>query len=107
MGLKKALQKERDQNLLVKDLNIEDTIAMEINENKEYWLDKVNGHIEKLLDKAKRDNQMLRHTAHHYQTKKRICNIKVKQMQNKLKETLKGKNEKENLEIIVEASMIA
>jgi len=31
MGLKKALQKERDQNLLVNDLSSKDKIAMEIN----------------------------------------------------------------------------
>lgn len=42
MGLKRALQKEKDQNLLDEDLSIEYRIAMEINEDMEYWLGKVN-----------------------------------------------------------------
>lgn len=106
MGLKKALQKERNQNLLVKHLISEDKITMKINEDGEYWIYKVNGHLDKLLDKANMDSQMLRHMAHHYQTRNKICNIKVKQMKNRLKETLKGKGEMENMDMLVEASMI-
>ena len=84
-------------------LNIEDKIALGINEDREYWLDKVNDHLEKLLDKANKDNHLLRHTAHNYQTRNTICNIKLKQLKNKLKETLKDKNERDNLEILDEA----
>ena len=64
MGRKREYQKERDQNLLNEDLSIEDRIVMEINEDREYWLGKVNSHLVKLLDKANRDNQLLRHMAH-------------------------------------------
>lgn len=32
-----------------------------------------------------------------------ICNINLKQLKNKLKETLKDKNERDNLEMLVEA----
>jgi len=45
--------------------------------------------------------------AHHYQTRNMICNIKLKQLKNKLKETLKDKNERDNLEILAEESMRA
>ena len=90
-GLKKALKEEKGHNLLDENLDMEDRIALEINEDKEYWLDKVNDHLEKLLDKDSKDNQLLRHMAHHYQTRNMICNIKLKQLKNKLKETLKEK----------------
>lgn len=88
-------------------MDIEDKTAMEINRDKEYWLGKFNGHLEKLLDKANRDNQLLRDMAHHYQTRNKICNIKVNQMQNKLKKTLRRKDERENLDMLLEASMRA
>lgn len=73
----------------------------------EYWLDKVNDHLENLLEKSNRDNQLPRHMAHHYQTRNMICSIKVKQLKNKLKETLKDQNEKSNLEMLAEESMRA
>lgn len=46
-GLKKELKEEKWYNLL-DDLDMEDRISLEINENSEYWLDKVNDHLEKL-----------------------------------------------------------
>lgn len=55
-GLKRALRKEKDQNLLDEDLDIEDIIALEINEDREYWLGKVNGHLYNLIEKDNRDN---------------------------------------------------
>ena len=79
-GLKKALQKEKDQNLLDEDLGIKDRIAMEINKDKECWLGKVNRNIEKLIYKDNMENQLLSHMAHHYQTRNKICNINVKKM---------------------------
>lgn len=53
------------------------------------------------------DNQLLRHMAHHYQTINMICNIKLKQLENKLKETLKDINGRDKLEMLAEASMRA
>ena len=41
MGLQRALQKEREQNPLVEELTFEERIAMEINENREFWVEKV------------------------------------------------------------------
>lgn len=72
MGLKKALQKEREQDPTDEELSFEDIIANDINENRELWLQKVNIHLEKLLHKANRENQMLRHMADHYHTRNKI-----------------------------------
>ena len=56
----------KEHNLLDENLDMEDRIALEINEDREYWLSKVNGHLEQFLDKSNMDNQLLRHMAHHY-----------------------------------------
>lgn len=43
-------------------------IEKEIEDDRETWLERVNLHLEKLLQKANRDNQMIRHLAYHYGT---------------------------------------
>jgi len=50
------LKEEKEHNLLDENLDMEDRIALEINEDRKYWLSKVNGHLEQLLDKSNRDN---------------------------------------------------
>ena len=72
------MKEEKGHNLLDEDLDMEERIALEINEDREYWLDKVNDHLENILEKANKDNHLLRHMAHHYQTRNMICNIKLK-----------------------------
>ena len=49
-------------------LTTKQRIQKEIKEDRETWLDKVNLHLEKLLQKANRDNQIIRHLACHYRT---------------------------------------
>ena len=80
---------------------------MEMNENREVWLDRVNIYLENLLQKPNKENNVLRHMADHYHTRNNICNVKVKQLQDKLKETLiiqKGKGE---LDLLFDASLVA
>ena len=80
---------------------------MEINENREVWLDRVKIQLEKLLHKANKDNQMLSHMANHYHTINKICNVKVKQLWDKLKETVINQKEKRKLELLADASLVA
>jgi len=88
-GLKKALQEEQEHILLNGDLDLEDRIALKINQDKEYLLNRVNQQLEKPLEKSNRDNQLLIHMAHHYQAQNMIANAKVKQLENKLKKAKK------------------
>ena len=88
-GLNKALQEEKEHILLNENLDLEDRIALEVHHDKEFWLNRVNEHLEKLLEKENMHNQLLRHMAHHYQTQNMITNVKVKQLENKLKEAKK------------------
>ena len=86
-------------------LTTKQRLLKEIEEDRENWLDMVNLHLEKLLQKANRDNKIIRHMAHHYRTRNKICNIRVKQMKTRLKEALKGNKEGDRLSFIAEASL--
>lgn len=66
-GHKEALQEEQKQMLLNEDLDLEERIALEVNQDKQYWLNRVNENLEKFLEKENKDNQILRHMVHHYQ----------------------------------------
>ena len=59
-------------------LTAKQRIEKEIEEDRETWLDRVNFHLEKLLQKANMDNQIIRNMASHYKTWNKICNIRVK-----------------------------
>lgn len=88
-GLKRALEHEKQHDaLLVEEITFEERISMEINENREIWIDRVNIHLEKLLHMANKGNKMLRCMANLYHTRNKICNVKVKRLRDKLKETL-------------------
>lgn len=73
----------------------------------EYWLDRVNGHLEKLLKRDKRDKKFQRHMATHYYIENQVYKVKVKQLKEKLKETLIKQKEKGNFDILDYASLIA
>lgn len=83
------MREKQEQIMLNEDLDLEDRISLEVHQDNEYWLNRVNEHLEKLLEKANRDNQLLRHMVHHYQAQNMITNVKVKQLENKLKEAKK------------------
>ena len=80
-------------------------LEKEIEEERETWIDRVNLHLEKLLQKANRYNQIIKHMARHYRTRNKICNIRVKQMKTRLKQALKGKKEGDRLILLDENSL--
>jgi len=43
-------------------------IEEEIEGDREIWIERVNLHLEKLLQKVNRDNQIIRYMAYHYRT---------------------------------------
>ena len=80
-------------------------IEKEIKDDRETWFERVNLHLEKLLQKANRDNLMIRHMAYHYRTRNKICNMKVKKMKARLRRALKGNKEEDRLRMLAEASL--
>ena len=88
-------------------------MAKEINEDKEFCLDKVNTHLEKILENKNRDKRVHKRMASRYQTRNQIAHIKIKQLQDKLKQTkdkimqtLINQDEKGKLDFLVDASMV-
>ena len=82
-----------------------DLIAGEINENREFWLEKVNFHLKNRLKRAKRDNKFQRHMATHYYTRNQVSKVKIKQLKKILQETLIRQKEKVKLDLLVDASI--
>ena len=83
----------------------EQRLKKDIKEDIEIWLDRVNLNLEKLLKRANRDNQIIRHMAKHCRTRNKICNMIVKQMKTRLKQNLKGKKEGDRLRFLAEDSL--
>jgi len=84
-------------------LTTKQRLEKEIEEDRETWLDRVSLYLEKLLQRANRDNHIIRHMARHYSTRNKILNIRVKQMKTRLKQALKGKKEGDRLRLLAEA----
>jgi len=75
-----------------------------VNENREYWLERINAHLEDLLAKATRDVEVQRRMAKHYAVKDKIARAKLKRAQARI-EALAHKEENEKLNLLVEASL--
>ena len=84
------------------------SLEQEINEDREANLERVNIHLERLLDKADKDLALLRHMAFHYRARNMRAKARIKSLKAKLrKATRKEKQEKEKdqLRILAKASL--
>ena len=77
-----------------------------VNEIWEHWLERINGHLEKLLVKAKKDNDIQRRMANYYAMRNKIGRAKLKRAHAKI-EALTKQEEKRRLDILAEASLHA
>lgn len=55
---KREFEKQRETSLPKKLIMVDDLIARNINEDRVYWIDKVNEYLEQLLKKANRNNNL-------------------------------------------------
>ena len=107
IGLKKALAKEREQEAaLAEQLTPSELLAMEIDYDREPWLERENIHLEGQLEKTKRDLDLQKKMARHYALRNKIARAKLKRALAKIQELRKEKD-KENIDIIVYASLQA
>ena len=51
---------------------------MEINEDREFWLNKINCDLEKLLEKFNMDNRFQRKMTIHYYTRNQVAKVRIK-----------------------------
>lgn len=106
-GLKRAHELQKEVSPPRSQITVNDLIVKEINANRVYWHEKVYHHLEKLLKKARIVNNLKIHMAMHYRTKKRVAQVRIKQLKKKLKETLISQKEKYKLDILDETSLMA
>ena len=91
MGLKKALEKQKEEeNALLQSTPLTTLFEQEIENNREAWLERFNDHLEKKLEKANRDLDLQRRMTRHYKKLNQFARCKLKAAQEKLKEA-KGK----------------
>jgi len=70
------LQMIKENRQKAKEENVKLTyIEQEIENDRETWLERVNIHLQGLIEKANMDKKILRHMAYHYMTHNKICNI--------------------------------
>ena len=91
MGLKKALEKQKEEeDALLQSTPLTTLFKQEIEKNREAWLERVNDHLEKKLDKENRDLYLQWRMTRHYKKLNQFAQRKLKATQEKLKEA-KGK----------------
>lgn len=84
------------------------SLEQEINEDREANLERVNMHLEMLIDKDDKDLTLLRHMAFHYRARNMSAKARIKSLKAKLrKPTRKAKEEKEQdrLRILAKPSL--
>ena len=78
-------------------------IEREIEADRETWPERVNIKLEKLLEKEKKDKNMLSHMKNHYWARNHVCKARIKILKARLKRTLKRRKRHDRLQIFSEA----
>ena len=103
-GLKRAFELEREKEAqLANQLTLNEQFGIMMNENREYWLERANTHLEELLAKANRDMEIQRRMAKYYAMRNKIARAKLKRAQARI-EALVHQEEKDKLDLLVEDS---
>ena len=63
-------------------------------EDREYLLEKVNVHLEHLLEKANREKAMLRRMTHHYMARNMSSKARIRSLKAKLRKVTKRQKRK-------------
>ena len=72
-------------------------LEQEIEADSESWLKKINIHLEKMLEKANKEKNMLRHMADHYWARNMVCKAIIRNLKAKLKKVSKRRKEHDRL----------
>ncbi len=73
----------------------------------EYWLEKVNDHLEMLPKRANKATNLQKHMARHYYTWHMVSHIRVKNLKRELRKTLIEQRKKDKFDLLVEPSLSA
>ena len=84
MGLRKALAKQREEeSAQAQQFPLTELLAMEIEHNREAWLERANLHLEAKLEKANKDLSLQRRMTEHYKQRNHFARKKLKTVKNK------------------------
>ena len=72
---------------------------------RETCLTRVNIHLKKLLVKANREKDILRHMKNHYWARTHVCRARMKILKARLRRALKRRKRPDPLRILAEASL--
>ena len=73
------------------------TLEMEINANRESWLERTDIHLERMLEKAINEKNMLRNMAYHYLPRNMVCQARIRSLKAKLKRESRRRKEHDKL----------
>ena len=85
-GLKRELEQEKQQIHQSEELTFDELNSMDIKDDRGLWISRVNEHLENIFKKDKKDNKLQRHMTNHYRTRDTISQIRLKQVNKRLKE---------------------
>jgi len=100
------LQNIRENRQAAQRRRVEFTsLEQEINLDRESWLERVNIHLERKLEKAINEKNMFRNLSYHYLSWNLVCQVRIRSLKAKLKRASRRQKEDEGLHILVEASL--
>ena len=73
------------------------TLKQEIQADRESWLEVTNMHLEKMLEKANKEKNMLRHMAYHYLQRNKVCKARIRILKAKFKKASRKRKEYDRL----------
>ena len=80
-------------------------IEREIEADRETWLERVNIHLKKFLEKENKEKNMPRHMKNHYWARTHVCKARIKILKARLRRELKRRKRHDRLQILAEASL--
>ena len=102
---------EDQQELIELRSNCKDQQAVQVGQGdstsfeRKIVLERANIHLEKLLAKANRYKEMLRHMKHRYWARTHVCLAKMKILKARLRRVLRRRNREDRLRILADASL--
>ena len=103
------LQNIRENRQAAQQRRIElTTLEQEINNDGESWLERINIHLERLLEKSDKKRTILRRMVYHYRARNMSSKARIRSLKEKLRKATKRqkrKKEKDRLRILAEASV--
>ena len=81
------------------------SLEQEVNVDRESWLERANIHLERKLEKAINENNMLRKMAYRYLSRNIVCQARIRSLKAKLKKASRRQKEHEGIQRLAEDSL--